>query len=124
MARFGYLTLRRGKWQDRQLLSEQWIARALTPTGPEPTYGFMNYFLNTNQKLWPSAPASAFAHIGNGTNLVYVDPEHDLVAVARWIDGKAIDGFLRALMYMPPPQCPPPVIDWTMLPSRTTHEFS
>ena len=96
MARFGYLTLRRGKWKDRQLLSEQWIARALTPTVPEPTYGFMNYFLNTNQKLWPSAPASAFAHIGNGTNLVYVD--HDLVAVARWIDNKAIDGFLQKLI--------------------------
>ena len=98
MARFGYLTLRRGKWKDRQLLSEQWIARALTPTGPEPTYGFMNFFLNTNQKLWPSAPASAFAHIGNGTNLVYVDPEHDLVAVVRWIDNKAIDGFLQKLI--------------------------
>ena len=26
MARFGYLTLRRGKWKDRQLLSEQWMA--------------------------------------------------------------------------------------------------
>ncbi|HEX8167965.1 MAG TPA: serine hydrolase [Beijerinckiaceae bacterium] len=98
MARFGYLTLRRGKWKDRQLLSEAWIARALTPTGPEPTYGFMNFFLNTNRKLWPSAPATAFAHIGNGTNIVYVDPEHDLVAVVRWIDNKAIDGFLQKLI--------------------------
>jgi CubicO group peptidase (beta-lactamase class C family) len=97
MARFGYLTLRRGKWKDRQLLSEQWIAHALTPTGAEPTYGFMNFFLNTNKKLWPSAPASAFAHIGNGTNIVYVDPEHGLVAVARWIDNQAIDGFLKKL---------------------------
>jgi CubicO group peptidase (beta-lactamase class C family) len=25
MARFGYLTLRRGKWKDRQLLSDQWV---------------------------------------------------------------------------------------------------
>jgi CubicO group peptidase (beta-lactamase class C family) len=98
MARFGYLTLRRGKWKDRQLLSEQWIAKALTPTGPQPTYGFMNYFLNTDRKLWPSAPATAFAHIGNGTNIIYVDPEHDLVAVVRWIDNKAIDGFLQRLI--------------------------
>ena len=29
MARFGYLTLRHGKWNDRQLLSKQWIDRAL-----------------------------------------------------------------------------------------------
>lgn len=98
MARFGYLTLRRGKWKDRQLLSEQWVASALTPTAPEPTYGFMNWFLNTDKKRWPSAPATAFAHVGNGTNLIYVDPEHDLVAVVRWIDGKAIDGFLQKLI--------------------------
>jgi CubicO group peptidase (beta-lactamase class C family) len=98
MGRFGYLTLRRGKWKDRQLLSEQWVKWAMTPTAPEPTYGFMNWFLNTDKKLWPSAPATAFAHIGNGTNIVYVDPEHDMVAVVRWIDGKAIDGFLKRLV--------------------------
>jgi CubicO group peptidase (beta-lactamase class C family) len=98
MGRFGYLTLRRGKWRDRQLLSERWVNWALTPTKPEPTYGFMNWFLNTDRRLWPSAPATAFAHIGNGTNMVYVDPEHDIVAVARWIDGRAIDGFLKRLI--------------------------
>jgi CubicO group peptidase (beta-lactamase class C family) len=98
MARFGYLTLRRGKWKDRQLLSEQWIDRALTPTKPEPIYGYMNWFLNTDRKRWPSAPATAFAHVGNGTNMVYVDPEHDLVAVVRWIDPEAVDGFLKRLL--------------------------
>jgi CubicO group peptidase (beta-lactamase class C family) len=98
MGRFGYLTLRRGRWKDRQVLSTQWVELALTPTKPEPTYGFMNWFLNTNQKLWPSAPAGAFGHIGNGTNLVYVDPDHDVVAVVRWIDNGAIDGFLKLLL--------------------------
>src|ERR1700737_54789 len=98
MARFGYLTLRRGKGKDRQLLSDQWIDQARPPTKPEPIYGYMNWFLNTDRKRWPSAPATAFAHVGNGTNMVYVDPEHDLVAVARWIDGEAIDGFLKRLL--------------------------
>jgi CubicO group peptidase (beta-lactamase class C family) len=98
MARFGYLTLRHGRWKDRQLLSNQWVDWALTPTPAQPTYGFMNWFLNTDTKLWSSAPASAFAHIGNGTNIVYVDPEHDMVAVIRWIDNKAIDGFLKRLL--------------------------
>ena len=42
---------------------------ALTPTPAQPTYGFMNWFLNTDRKLWPSAPATAFVHIGNGTNV-------------------------------------------------------
>src|SRR5712664_4567171 len=91
MARFGYLTLRHGKWKDRQLLSHQWINQARTPTEPEPIYGYMNWFLNTDRKRWPSAPATAFAHVGNGTNMVYVDQEHDLVAVVRWIDPEAVD---------------------------------
>jgi len=30
--------------------------------------------------------------------MVYVDPEHDIVAVVRWIDGGAIDGFLKRLL--------------------------
>jgi CubicO group peptidase (beta-lactamase class C family) len=98
MGRLGYLTLRHGKWKNRKLISDQWVDWALTPTPAQPTYGFMNWFLNTNRRLLPSAPASAFAHIGNDTNMIFVDPEHDLVAVARWIDGGAMDGFVKRLL--------------------------
>ena len=98
MARFGYLTLRRGKWKDKQILSEAWIRMALTPTPVEPTYGFMNFFLNTDRKLYASAPASAFAHLGYGTNMIYVDPEHDLVVVARWIDRDVENAFLQKIL--------------------------
>jgi CubicO group peptidase (beta-lactamase class C family) len=97
MGRFGYLTLRHGKWKDRQLISTQWVDRALTPTPAEPTYGFMNWFLNTDRRLMPSAPPSVFVHIGNGANLIIVDPDHDVVAVVRWIDGGAADGFVKRL---------------------------
>jgi hypothetical protein len=31
--------------------------------------------------------------LGNGLNMVYVDPENDLVAVVCWIDNNAVDGF-------------------------------
>lgn len=97
-ARFGLLTLRRGRWGDRQILSDAWVRMALTPTGPQPTYGFMNWFLNTDRKFIPSAPASAFAHMGNGTNMVYVDPENDLVIVARWIERNAVDGLVQRVL--------------------------
>lgn len=97
-ARFGYLTLRRGKWRDKQILSEEWVRMALTPTSVQPTYGFMNWYLNTDRKFIPSAPASAFAHMGNGTNMIYVDPTNDLVVVARWIEGKAIDGLIQRIL--------------------------
>lgn len=98
MARFGYLTLRRGKWNNSQLLSDQWVSWALTPTPVQQTYGFMNWFLNTDKKFLPSAPATAFVHIGNGTNLIYVDPVHDLVVVARWIENDAMDGFIQRVL--------------------------
>jgi CubicO group peptidase (beta-lactamase class C family) len=98
MARFGWLTLERGRWGDRQLLSDAWVKLALTPTGPQPTYGFMNWFLNTDRKPWPAAPATAFMHVGNGTNIIYVDPEHDLVVVARWIENAAVADFVARVL--------------------------
>ncbi|MEO6760672.1 MAG: serine hydrolase, partial [Saprospiraceae bacterium] len=97
MARFGLLTLREGSWKGTQLIAEEWIQQARTPTRVEPTYGFMNWYLNTDKKMWPNAPATAWGHVGNGTNIIYCDPEHDLVVVLRWIDGDAIDGFLQRL---------------------------
>ena len=98
MARFGYLTLRRGRWGDRQILSEEWVRMALTPTPVEPTYGFMNWFVNTDRAFLSSAPATAFAHVGNGTNVIYVDPENDLVIVARWIANPAVDGLVQRVL--------------------------
>jgi CubicO group peptidase (beta-lactamase class C family) len=98
MARFGLLTLRRGRWGDRQVLSEEWVRMALTPTPVQPDYGFMNWYLNTERKQLPSAPATAFVHLGNGTNAIYVDPENDLVVVARWIANPAVDGLVQRVI--------------------------
>jgi CubicO group peptidase (beta-lactamase class C family) len=104
MARFGLLTLHRGNWAGKQLVSEAWVKQALTPTTANPTYGYMNWFLNTDHKLLPSAPVSAFVHIGNGTNMIYVDPDHDLVVVARWIETKGMDGLIKDVLAALPTQ--------------------
>jgi CubicO group peptidase (beta-lactamase class C family) len=93
-ARFGYLTLRNGKWKDKQIVPESWINLSQTPGSANKNYGFMNYFLNPDRTQYPSAPATAFAHIGAGTNMIYVDRENDLVIVARWIDNRALDGLI------------------------------
>ncbi|GAB2611032.1 serine hydrolase [Belliella aquatica] len=85
-ARFGYLTLNKGRWNGQQIISEAWINKSLSPTPVQTNYGFMNYFLNTDKKEIPAAPESAFFHLGAGTNMIYVDPENDLVIVSRWID--------------------------------------
>jgi len=98
MARFGLLTLHRGRWGDRQLISEAWITQALRPTPVEPGYGHMNFYLNHDRKTYPAAPATAFAHRGAGSNIIYVDPEHDIVAVVRWIQGSAMNEFIEKLL--------------------------
>ncbi len=97
MARYGLLTLRRGKWDNKQILSEKWVQMSLTPTPAQPTYGFMNWFLNTDRRYYSNAPAKAFVHLGNGTNIVYVDPENDIVAVVRWIENNQVNNFIGQL---------------------------
>jgi hypothetical protein len=98
MARFGLLTMRHGNWNGRQLISEQWVKQALTPTTANTGYGYMNWFLNTNKKLLPSASENTWVHIGNGTNMIYCDPEHDLVIVARWIANNGMDGLVKSVL--------------------------
>ncbi len=97
-ARFGLFTLHRGVWDGERLLSEEWFDLATTPTIPRPGYGFMNFFLNTDQGRLPDAPESAFVHLGSGTNMIYVDAEHDLVIVTRWIRGNRMSGLVSRVL--------------------------
>ena len=97
-ARFGLLTLRRGKWKDQQILSDAWVTMALTPTPANTSYGFMNWFLNTDHTMLPDAPASSFFHLGAGTNMVYVDPDNDIIIVARWINRNAMNGLVKRVL--------------------------
>jgi CubicO group peptidase (beta-lactamase class C family) len=92
-ARFGYLHLRRGRWGDRQLLSESWIDTATTPSPTNTGYGCL-WWLNRGTPRYPSAPASSYFALGWGSNFIWVDPEHDVVAVVRWIAPTAVDGFI------------------------------
>jgi CubicO group peptidase (beta-lactamase class C family) len=95
-ARFGYLLLRQGRWNGRQLVPAAWIKQATTrgPVGPD--YGYL-WWLNTERKAWPDAPASSFAALGAGQNTVWVDPEHDLVIVWRWHNGSPNELIKRVL---------------------------
>lgn len=97
-ARFGLLNARNGRWGDRQILSEEWLAMARTPTPAQTGYGFMNFFLNTGRERFPTAPESAFVHLGNGTNMIYCDPENDLVIVARWIRNNAVGELVERVL--------------------------
>jgi CubicO group peptidase (beta-lactamase class C family) len=96
-ARFGLLMLRRGAWGDRRLLSEKWITMATTPTPIKPVYGYM-WWLNPDRARYRSAsPSSVFA-LGAGGNVIWIDPEHDLVVVTRWLAEQRVDEFMRLVM--------------------------
>ena len=98
MARFGYLFLRNGKWKDRELVSPKWIAMARTPGPANPTYGYMNWFLNTDRKPLSNAPVTAVTFQGNGSNIVYIDWDNDLVVVVRWIQQRQLNDFIGQVL--------------------------
>ncbi len=97
LARFGYLYLREGMWRGNQLLSWRWVRAATAAADLNPNYGYM-WWVNANGELWPSVPETSFAARGGGDHLVWVDPEHSLVVVVRWIQRGAQDELLRRVL--------------------------
>jgi CubicO group peptidase (beta-lactamase class C family) len=97
LARFGLLILNHGKWGTQQIVSAKWLDQAVTPSEHGPDYGYL-WWLNTKQKQWPSGPPSSFAAIGNGGNIVWIDPQHDIVFVWHWHKGGgAMDGMVQRI---------------------------
>jgi len=98
LARFGLLTMHKGMWNGERIVSEEWLDLATTPTDVQPTYGFMNFYMNTDHRLHPNAPEYTWTHTGAGSNLVYVDPENELVIVSRWIQGDAFTEVVHTVL--------------------------
>jgi CubicO group peptidase (beta-lactamase class C family) len=96
-ARIGLLLLNRGTWNGRRILSEEWIERMLEPCPLFRNYGYL-WWLNTDRALYPSASAASYCARGAGGNLTWIDPANDLVAVLRWTDPAAMDGFMKLTM--------------------------
>ena len=96
LARFGYLFLNNGKWGEpaarvrevdrdgphaRTRQRRLWFLQ-LVPEQPGDTAR-----MAAKARLpLPSTPRSSVTFQGNGVNAVYLDWEHDLVIVVRWID--------------------------------------
>ena len=97
LARFGLLILNHGRWNGRQLVSEKWLKDAVAPSEHGPDYGYL-WWLNTKRQQWPSGPASSFAAIGNGSNTIWIDPDHDIVLVWHWHQGPAMDGMIQRIV--------------------------
>ena len=93
-ALIGQMMLDEGRVGGKQVLSKAWLRRMQMPCAIAPWYGTL-IWLNRLRGVFPGASANSFFCIGAGASLVWIDPDRDMVAVLRWIDGAQIDGFCR-----------------------------
>lgn len=70
MARFGLLYLNQGKWEQRHVISETWIADSLR-INPN-NYGYLWWLKDENKRF-------SFSALGAGGNVICCIPEQDLV---------------------------------------------
>jgi len=83
MARFGYLYLNGGKWEDKQIISNKWVMDSTIAHNP--TYGYQWWLRSVNGIL-------VYAAVGRGGHHIFCEPEKDLIVVitskqaARWKD--------------------------------------
>ena len=96
-ARMGQLVLQGGVWDGRPVLPAGWAGRMATPSRLASHYGLLWWLNGGTPARYPGAPPDSLFALGAGSNLVWVAPSLDLVAVVRWIDGAAVDGLLGRL---------------------------
>jgi len=92
-ARFGLLFLRKGKWKNRQLLSEAWVNAVHQSSSANKDYGYM-WWINTS-KRWKDVSSDLYYAAGFGGNYIVIDHANDLVVVTRWMDDSQMGAFMN-----------------------------
>jgi CubicO group peptidase (beta-lactamase class C family) len=99
LARFALLYLRKGRWQDQQIIPAAWVeesTRAYSSSEWGPGYGYLWWTGPINNGVAPAVnlPDGTFFAQGLGGQFAFVIPVHDLVVVHR---GPHIEGGLANL---------------------------
>ncbi|WP_421994848.1 serine hydrolase domain-containing protein [Reyranella sp.] len=97
LAAVGRLVAQGGMWDGRRVLPEGWTAELVKPCPVAPFYGLM-WWLNTDRRQFAAASERSYFALGWGSHIVWIDPDHDLVTVLRWIDRKKAPGFVERLL--------------------------
>jgi len=95
-ARFGLLVQRGGCWGEQVLLPSGWIDEIRTPCPLQPIYGLL-WWLNTDHAYFPSASANSYFAISAGSHVIWIEPDLDLIMVARWVDRERMDAVIAAV---------------------------
>ena len=93
-ARTGQLLLNGGRFGETQLIPAAWVERMRQPCAIAPFYGWLTW-LNRDGRTFPGASADSSFMIGAGGHYVWVEPRHDAVVVARWLDPEHAPGFIE-----------------------------
>ena len=97
MARFGLLFLNEGQWNEKQLISKDWILRATQPSEPNTKYGYM-WWLNSDESTQMEGVSNKLYYAaGFGGNFIIIDPSTNTVAVTRWLEPSKLKEFLQLL---------------------------
>lgn len=102
MARYGLLLLSKGKWQNSQIISEEYFKKMSTSSQDiNPSYGYLTWLngyskmmlpssqIRFNGPLIPEAPLDAFFALGKNDQKIHIVPSLDLVVVRM---GDAAEG--------------------------------
>ncbi len=94
MARFGILALNKGKWENTQIINENYFNESTsTSQNINPSYGFLwwlngksNYMLPNEQTVYsgaliPNAPPDLFAAMGAKDQRIYIIPSKKMVVI-------------------------------------------
>ncbi len=79
-AKLGLLCLHQGQWNGTALIDSSYMEWALSSSTADPNYG-AQFWLNTNQKDYPSAPEDAYKFSGYNGQYVIIIPSKELVIV-------------------------------------------
>lgn len=95
-ARFGLLFLRKGKWENQQIISEEWVNAVHQPSAANKSYGLM-WWTNEENNLKDVSKKVYYAD-GFGGNYIVIDNEHDLVIVVRWLDSTKLGELVKLII--------------------------
>ncbi|MCK5343717.1 MAG: serine hydrolase, partial [Candidatus Heimdallarchaeota archaeon] len=95
MAKIGYLFLRQGKWNDRQIISQKWVSESTKAQITDVTVGYgYGYQWWCGEKDIYDQFIKVYYAAGMGGQLIFVSPSQNLVAV---ITSSAISNVLKEL---------------------------
>jgi len=97
-ARFGLLFLNEGRWNNRQIISENWVQQVQKPSHANKSYGYM-WWLNQGDRKWQQVDdESIYYAAGFGGNYIVIDKTHNLLVVTRWLEPSKMGEMMKLVL--------------------------